>query len=1001
MINNRNIFQSSQFVNINDVKKVSKLLNLDFDTSRIKSNKLSVEELSNIFGKDFNALMAGLGTPGNNNKQLSSIQKRIQLQQLKVLQEQSKSGSDEGVNRIASLLEKQNDMFSSLLGLNKRLVYSSAKSEDLLNIIEDEINDDVEQAKLYYTLDSFKRVAERLERLFTNKNGLFNIKVECDTKCSNSKSDGGGLGSLFGFGLGLGGLGLVRKLKKMLSGDKKAKRGKKSPSKTDDTKKKAKKAQAEQKKIKKQAENNAKRAKKQLDSETKKARGKKPATKVTEVDSVKPKQVDPVKPKQVDKIKTADKPKQVDTIKAKDGGSVKAREVDLDRKIKTADKVKIKEAKLNTKLKEVDNIKAKRTPKAPKAKPVTAKTGKLPLKGAESSGKFGKFFKFLGRSSGLVGIGLAGADAYVGLTDPGRFTGIEDRHATAGDRALAGAHNLGYGIADTITYASEGIWNVGKALWSPIDAWNGKVEYRKLGIDTSSEDAFKYMYSGYVDSRKKEAEVAEKEWRKNNETKFFEFISKYNSNASERDKKQKDFLNVKDPELKDLRRETLVARTGFREVPLNLSPEEIREQKKKALDSYTVNNPAWKQMSVQDRRNFAKVLKGMGYDVPEYLIENLESDKNEVFLFQPKAVKATKQVDTIKGGYTKPASGGGVTSGGSQIFVGGTGVSGAIASSGISGGGYSGGSIGGSIGASMSSGGVGGGFSSGGYSGMDGGQSYTESPPLKGKPAQYEQIAIAEAKKAGIQGTELAAFMAQIKQESGGFKYTRELGKPSYFYKYANKNGNRGKEDAVKYKGRGFMQVTGRAEYAKVSKQLGVDLLSNPQLLEQPIWAARSAIAFWKGKLRRFHGKGGKFGFSSWDDTKKVTKLVNGGYNHLSNRQGYFAEYKKKLMSGGIGGEQTQLASASAGSSGGGVTKSSTPSSASTGGGVQVAMKPVGNVGTAGIVSNSSNLPVSVGGNAKAQTTVINNDNSKIISNPPPAKTGVESKEENDLVMQG
>jgi len=76
----------------------------------------------------------------------------------------------------------------------------------------------------------------------------------------------------------------------------------------------------------------------------------------------------------------------------------------------------------------------------------------------------------------------------------------------------------------------------------------------------------------------------------------------------------------------------------------------------------------------------------------------------------------------------------------------------------------------------------------------------------------------------------LAHFMAQIEHESGGFKYLTELGGKSYFDKYEGRKdlGNIQKGDGFKFRGRGYIQVTGRANYTLLSKDMRIDFVNNP-----------------------------------------------------------------------------------------------------------------------------------------------------------------------------
>jgi len=73
------------------------------------------------------------------------------------------------------------------------------------------------------------------------------------------------------------------------------------------------------------------------------------------------------------------------------------------------------------------------------------------------------------------------------------------------------------------------------------------------------------------------------------------------------------------------------------------------------------------------------------------------------------------------------------------------------------------------------------------------------------------------------------------------------------------KNFNNSKAgDGAKYKGRGYNQITGKVNYEKVGKQIGVDLVSHPELLETPEVAAKGIAAYYKLNLDALV-KSGKF----------------------------------------------------------------------------------------------------------------------------------------------
>jgi putative chitinase len=95
----------------------------------------------------------------------------------------------------------------------------------------------------------------------------------------------------------------------------------------------------------------------------------------------------------------------------------------------------------------------------------------------------------------------------------------------------------------------------------------------------------------------------------------------------------------------------------------------------------------------------------------------------------------------------------------------------------------------------------------------------------------------------------IAAFLAQTIVESAAFTATREFDSGSA-YEGRKDLGNVFKGDGKKFKGRGYIQITGRNNYAAVSKALFNDdtLLRNPDLLDTPQYAMLSALWYWKDR---------------------------------------------------------------------------------------------------------------------------------------------------------
>ena len=124
-----------------------------------------------------------------------------------------------------------------------------------------------------------------------------------------------------------------------------------------------------------------------------------------------------------------------------------------------------------------------------------------------------------------------------------------------------------------------------------------------------------------------------------------------------------------------------------------------------------------------------------------------------------------------------------------------------------------------------------------------------------------------------------AAFLAQIGHESGGLMYTRELWGPTpaqVRYEGRKDLGNTQPGDGSKYRGRGFLQITGRANYAAAGKALHLDLIDHPEILEDPEMVAVSAAWWWKS-----HGLNE---LADAGDFQRITRVINGGTNGLADR---------------------------------------------------------------------------------------------------------------------
>jgi len=131
-----------------------------------------------------------------------------------------------------------------------------------------------------------------------------------------------------------------------------------------------------------------------------------------------------------------------------------------------------------------------------------------------------------------------------------------------------------------------------------------------------------------------------------------------------------------------------------------------------------------------------------------------------------------------------------------------------------------------------------------------------------------------------------AAFLAQVGHESGQLRYVRELASGAAYEGRADL-GNVIAGDGARFKGRGLLQVTGRANYAACGVALRLDLLARPELLEQTIYACRSAGWFWQSR--------GLNALADTGDQERVTRRINGGLNGLADRLALYQKACKVL----------------------------------------------------------------------------------------------------------
>lgn len=120
-----------------------------------------------------------------------------------------------------------------------------------------------------------------------------------------------------------------------------------------------------------------------------------------------------------------------------------------------------------------------------------------------------------------------------------------------------------------------------------------------------------------------------------------------------------------------------------------------------------------------------------------------------------------------------------------------------------------------------------------------------------------------------------AHFMAQCGHESGSFRYMEEIASGAA-YEGRKDLGNVIAGDGKRYKGRGPIQLTGRSNYRRIGRRIGLDLENNPSLVSDPSIGMWCALEYWdENKLNAIAIK---------DDVKIITKFINGGLNGLDDR---------------------------------------------------------------------------------------------------------------------
>lgn len=131
-----------------------------------------------------------------------------------------------------------------------------------------------------------------------------------------------------------------------------------------------------------------------------------------------------------------------------------------------------------------------------------------------------------------------------------------------------------------------------------------------------------------------------------------------------------------------------------------------------------------------------------------------------------------------------------------------------------------------------------------------------------------------------------AHFLSQWAEETAGYTHLTEEASGRE-YEGRRDLGDTQPGDGARFKGRGLCMLTGRSNYARLSKMLVVDFVAHPQIVATFPHALNVAAVFWRDHALN--------GFADRDDLDTITRRINGGLNGLATRRAYLARAKRAL----------------------------------------------------------------------------------------------------------
>lgn len=136
-------------------------------------------------------------------------------------------------------------------------------------------------------------------------------------------------------------------------------------------------------------------------------------------------------------------------------------------------------------------------------------------------------------------------------------------------------------------------------------------------------------------------------------------------------------------------------------------------------------------------------------------------------------------------------------------------------------------------------------------------------------------------------GLRLAYFMGQCAHESGCFRYMEEIAS-GQAYEGRKDLGNVVPGDGKRYKGRGPIQLTGRANYRAFGREVGIDFESHPEIVAFPSIGLMAAVRYWNSRNLN--------ALADADDLVGITRKINGGTNGLDDRKSQTAKAKGLIL---------------------------------------------------------------------------------------------------------